>query len=177
MAPISKPVKQVLADPRVNIPATMLAQAGLSAYGNALEENQNEKADGRLILESLMAALGAGTGAVTARRVGRIAPDVIQSAIPARNRVMIRRALAQNPEIDKLRQAMPALGAIAASSAGAGFAGGALAPFIASNLNALGAPSMSGRQQDYYEEDRPAISNEEIAAILEAISQAESEEK
>ena len=36
---------------------------------------------------------------------------------------------------------------------------------------------MSGRQQDYYEEDRPAISNEEIAAILEAISQAESEEK
>jgi hypothetical protein len=172
MASTNKPIKQMLADPRVNIPATMLAQAGLSAYGNTLEENQYEKGDGRLILESIMAALGGGAGAVAARRIGRVAPEVIRATVPNRNRVMIRRALANNPEIDRLRQAAPALTAVLASGTGAGFAGGVLAPFIASNLNALGVPSMSGRQQDYYEEDQPAMSQQELAAIAQAIADA-----
>lgn len=82
---------------------------------------------------------------------------------------MIRRALAQNPEIDRVRQAMPAIAALTASGTGAAIAGQALAPFLASNLNMVGVPAMSGRQQDYYEEDQPALSEEEIDAIAAAV--------
>lgn len=35
-------------------------------------------------------------------------------------------------------------------------AGGILAPFIAGNLNLLGVPGWSGRQQDFYEQDQPS---------------------
>ena len=165
---MNKPIKQVLADPRVNIPAAMLMHAGLSAYGNALNQNEYEKADGRLVLESILSGLGAGAGAIGLRRLGQVAPDVIKATVPARDRVLIRRALAENPEIDKVRQALPAVAAVLASGAGAGFAGNALAPFIAGNLNMVGVPSMSGRQQDYYEEDQPSLSAADLALIAEA---------
>lgn len=164
-----KPARQILSDPRVNIPASMLMQAGLSAYGNALNENEYEKGDGRLVLESLMAGLGAGAGAAALRGAAQVAPEVVKATVSPRKRVMIRRALAQNPEIDRVRQAMPAIAALTASGTGAAIAGQALAPFLASNLNMVGVPAMSGRQQDYYEEDMPALSEEEIDAIAAAV--------
>lgn len=158
-----------LSDPRVNIPASALMHAGLSAYGNALDENQYEKADGRIILESLMAGLGAAGGAAALRGMSSIGPAVVKGTVPRRNRAMMRLALQNNPELENLRRALPAIAALTASGTGAAVAGQALAPFIASNLNALGAPSMSGRQQDYYEEDRPALTEEEIDAIAAAV--------
>ena len=156
--------KDFLSRPGVAIPAAALMHGGLSAYGNALNENQLEKADGRMVLESLLAALGAGAGALGARsitkRAGRYA-----SQLPAQQREAIKQVLKENPELEHVRQALPSVTGFLVGGAGAGIAGNALAPLIAGNLNLVGVPSMSGRQQDYYEEDQPALSEEDLRQL------------
>ena len=64
-----------------------------------------------------------------------------------------------------MRQALPSVTGFLVGGAGAGIAGNALAPLIAGNLNLVGVPSMSGRQQDYYEEDQPALSEEDLRQL------------
>mgnify|MGYP003117633243 CR=1 FL=1 len=125
MNPQATQILKTLSQPSVNVPASMLMHSGLSAYGNALNQNELEKADGRLVLEAVMAGLGALGGGLAFRRLG------------------------------KATTMAPAYGGVAAGGAGAAFAGTTLAPLIAGNLHLLGAPSMSGRQHDYYEEDQP----------------------
>lgn len=163
--------KDLLSRPEVAVPAAALLHGGLSAYGNVLNENQLEKADGRMVLESLLAALGAGAGALGARsitkRAGRYA-----SQLPAQRKEAIKQVLQQNPELEHMRQALPSVTGFLIGGTGAGIAGNALAPFIAGNLNLVGIPSMSGRQQDYYEEDQPALSEEDLRSIAEMLNRS-----
>tara|TARA_Y100000361_G_C11120370_1_gene322863 strand:- start:643 stop:1170 length:528 start_codon:yes stop_codon:yes gene_type:complete len=163
--------KDFVSRPGVAIPAAALLHGGLSAYGNALNENQLEKADGRLVLESLLAALGAGAGALGARsitkRAGRYA-----SQLPEQKKEAIKQVLKQNPELEHLRQALPSVTGFLVGGAGAGIAGNAIAPLIAGNLHLVGVPSMSGRQQDYYEEDQPSLSQNELQQIAALLNQS-----
>lgn len=144
-----------LLNPYLAVPATAVAQAGLSAYGNALAQNELEKSDNRLVLESILAGLGSAAGQVGARRALPFLKQRVSQNMTAADRVAVQAVLARNPELQQLRGLAPALAAVVPSSIGAGFAGGALAPFIASNLNLAGVPGWSGRQQDYWEQDRP----------------------
>lgn len=77
---------EFLLQPGVAIPAEMLLHAGGSAYGNALEQNQLEKGDNRMILEAVMQALGAGAGALAGRGAARRAVNyaaTLGETIPA----------------------------------------------------------------------------------------------
>lgn len=55
--------------------------SGLSAYGNVANENDRSKGNQRMILESIMAALGAGTAAALARhKMNGYGRDIVQAA-------------------------------------------------------------------------------------------------
>lgn len=168
-APNPKGVAARLLNPWVAVPAGVLAHAGLSAYGNALAQNELEKSDARLVLESAMAGLGAGAAGLAARRL--IVPAArrgFQAMQPAQQ-AQIRAVLAANPEINNLRAYLPGIAGVAGAGMGAGFAGGILAPFIAGNLNLLGVPGWSGRQQDFYEQDQSSapLAKADLQAIQE----------
>jgi len=139
--------------------------AGLSAYGNALNQNELEKGDNRLILESVLAGLGSIGGHTLLRGLG---PRIrrMASELPAQDKAMIKFVLQQNPELENLRRAMPALGSLVLSGTGAGLAGNVLAPFVAGNLNLAGLPGWSGRQQDYYEQDQEPAADPRVLALL-----------
>ena len=140
--------------------------AGLSAYGNALAQNELEKGDNRLILESIMAGLGSVGGHTLMRGVGsRIRREASQ--LPAAEKAAIKAVLARNPELESLRAAMPAIGSLVLSGTGASLAGAVLAPFIAGNLNLAGMPGWSGRQQDYYEQDQEPAADPRVLAMLQ----------
>tara|TARA_X000000368_G_C22680492_1_gene558035 strand:- start:83 stop:556 length:474 start_codon:yes stop_codon:yes gene_type:complete len=145
---------KVLSQPSVNLPASALMHSGLSAYGNALNQNELEKADGRLILEAVMAGLGALGGGLAYRRLGKMGTQKIHE-LPYAKKKQIAQVLTDYPILERLRRTAPAYGGLAAGGTGAALAGTTLAPLIAGNLHLLGAPSMSGRQHDYYEEDQP----------------------
>lgn len=166
-APSPRGAAARLLDPRVAVPAGILAHAGLSAYGNALAQNELEKSDARLVLESALAGLGAGAAGVAARRL--IVPAARRGfqQMSAPRQAQIRAVLAANPEINNLRAYLPGLAGVAGAGVGAGLAGGVLAPFIAGNLNLLGLPGWSGRQQDFYEQDQSSAPL--AAADLQAI--------
>jgi hypothetical protein len=161
----SELLKQLMR-PGVAIPASAAMHAGLSAYGNALNQNELEKGDNRLILESIMAGLGSIGGHTLLRGLG---PRIrrMASELPAQDKAMIKLVLQQNPELESLRRAMPALGSLALSGTGAGLAGNVLAPFVAGNLNLAGLPGWSGRQQDYYEQDQEPAADPRVLAMLE----------
>jgi len=156
-----------LSRPGVAIPASALMHAGLSAYGNALAQNELEKGDNRLILESVMAGLGSIGGHTLLRGLGPRARR-LASELPEKDKVLIKLALQQNPELENLRKAMPAIGSLVLSGTGAGLAGNVLAPFVAGNLNLAGLPGWSGRQQDYYEQDQAPAVDPRVLALLEA---------
>ena len=145
---------RILSDPKVNLPASALMHSGLSGYGNALHQNELEKGDGRLVLEAVMAGLGALGGGLAFRRLGKATTNHIHN-LPYHKKKKLAEVLNDYPILERVRRMAPAYGGVAASGAGATFAGTGLAPFIAANLHLLGAPSMSGRQHDYYEEDQP----------------------
>jgi hypothetical protein len=157
----------ILSRPSTVIPASALMHAGLSAYGNALSQNELEKGDNRLILESILAGLGSIGGHTLLRGLG---PRLKRAAseLPAAEKAAIKAVLAQNPEIGTLRKAMPAVGSIVLSGTGASLAGNVLAPFVAGNLNLAGLPGWSGRQQDYYEQDQEPAVDPRVLALLEA---------
>jgi hypothetical protein len=144
-----------LLNPALAVPAAALAQSGLSAYGNALAQNELEKSDNRLITEAALAGAGSVVGQIAARRALPWVKQRVAQNMTASDRAAVAAVLARNPEVGQLRALMPALAAVVPSSIGAGFAGGVLAPFIASNLNLMGVQGWSGRQQDYYEQDQP----------------------
>lgn len=155
-----------LSQPAIAIPSSMALHAGASAYGNVLNENQLEKSDGRMILESIMAALGAGIGVTGAHKLNKS----LQAGTLKPTRVAVQRALPRQARTP-IMQVAPNLASLGLSGVGAGIAGNALAPFLAGNLNAIGVPSMSGRQQDFYEEDQPGapIDEEVLRKLLVGI--------
>lgn len=146
-----------LLNPALAVPAAALAQSGLSAYGNALAQNELEKSDNRLIAEAALAGIGSVVGQIGARRALPWVKQRVARNMTAADRAAVAAVLARNPEIGRLRSLAPALASIVPSSIGAGFAGGVLAPFVASNLNLMGVQGWSGRQQDYYEQDQPQV--------------------
>ena len=154
MNPQATQILKALSQPSVNVPASMLMHSGLSAYGNALNQNELEKADGRLVLEAVMAGLGALGGGLAFRRLGKATTGHIHN-LPYHQKKKIAQVLNEYPILERVRRMAPAYGGVAAGGAGAAFAGTTLAPLIAGNLHLLGAPSMSGRQHDFYEEDQP----------------------
>ena len=91
-----------LTDLRVAVPATGLAAAGASAYGNALAENEYQKGDNRMIAESLLSGLGAAAGAYAMHplykrvarnpRIQRMAGQIADSAeLTAEQRSMLNK--------------------------------------------------------------------------------------
>ena len=151
-----------LSQPAVAVPASMALHGGASAYGNVLQENKLEKSDGRMVLEAIMAALGAGAGVLGAASVNRR----IRTPEFHKLRTNIKRKI-PTPLQTPVTAVAPNLVSLGLAGVGGGFAGGSLAPFLANNLNAIGVPSMSGRQQDFYEEDQPgAPVDEEVLRKL-----------
>lgn len=152
-----------LSQPAIAIPASMALHGGASAYGNVLNENQLQKSDGRMVLESVMAALGAGAGVAGAARLNK----AIRRPEFRSLRTNIKRQMPTSIQTPATAVA-PNLVSLALSGAGGGIAGANLAPFLASNLNAVGVPNMSGRQQDFYEEDQPGapIDKEMLRELL-----------
>ena len=142
----------------------MLMQAGLSAYGNALNENEYEKGDGRLVLESLMAGLGAGAGAAALRGRGSSCPRSHPSNCVTQEAGDDSSGFGTEPG-DRSR---PPGDACNRSFSGFGHWRCYCRAGLPSNLNMVGS-AMSGRQQDYYEEDQPALSEAEIDAIAAAV--------
>lgn len=166
--PAANGLVRALSQPGVQIPASALMHAGLSAYGNALAQNELEKGDNRLILESILAGVGSIGGHTLLRGLGpRIRREASQ--LPAAEKAAIKAALARNPELESLRRAMPAIGSLVLSGTGASLAGNVLAPYVAGNLNLAGLPGWSGRQQDYYEQDQEATADPRVLAMLEQI--------
>lgn len=155
-----------ISQPAIAVPASMALHGGASAYGNVLQENQLQKADGRMILESIMAALGAGAGVLGAASINKRirAPQYRQL------RTNLKRKIPTNLQTPVTAVA-PNVVSLALAGAGGGIAGANLAPFLANNLNAVGVPNMSGRQQDFYEEDQPGapIDKEMLKELLVGI--------
>lgn len=140
----------------------------MSAYGNALSENELEKSGNRLVAEAIFAGLGSVAGQIAARKsLPALKQRVVDRMSPA-EKLAVQEVLARNPELGQLRSMAPALAAVVPSTIGAGFAGGVLAPFLGANLNLLGVPGWSGRQQDYWEQDRPQEADPRLVQAMGA---------
>lgn len=159
-----------LLQPQVSVPASIAAYAGASALGNAFEENQYQKGDNRLILESLLAGTGAGLGAYGSRQFLR--KPVRRFA----NRTLMPRLreLGVTPNTRRIiRQLAPYAAGSTVVGTAAGIGGGAVAPALSSAANLVGLPAFSNRQQDYYEEDykssTDALTEEDILLLQELL--------
>ena len=161
----NKEILRFVTRPGVAIPAAMAASAGSSIYGNLLNENELEKGDNRLITESLLSGLGAGAGLglgfklrknPTARRM---AGEAIDSAdLP--------------PKAEStLRMLLPYLVGSGLASFGASVGSGPVASTISGQAHLMGLPSFSGRQQDFYEEDKKSAIDELTSKDIELLKQ------
>ena len=148
---------------------------GLSAYGNVAEENDRSKGDQRMILESALAALGAGIAASRMRDVmnrqssplaARIAAQ-LQARYPA-----ARQSMSAAYQGNSLLRRIPPetmlglAGTSAAAALGAGILGGSVAPFAADQLGMLQVPgSWTARAHDW-NWDRQVPADEAIAQAV-----------
>jgi len=136
-----------LMSPGVSIPGWALTSAGLNAYGNALSENHLEKGDNRLVAESLLTGTGTALGLGAAYRLKRN-PTIQRMA------GSIMKASNLPVEVkDTLSKVVPFTVGTAFSGVGAGLGLGT-ANLVSGQANLMGLPSFSGRQMDYYEEDK-----------------------
>lgn len=148
-------LKALLLSPALGGVGSGLASAGLSAYGNALAENQYEKSDPRLIFEAVMAGLGGGGAAYAlARGANPLRKQLARAAYTRMPKEMQERIGQQIQKSPMSKELALAVASLPVTTAASGLAGGTLAPFIASNLNLMGVPDFSGRQQDYVDQDR-----------------------
>lgn len=159
-----------LLQPKVAIPSVAALYAGSSALGNALEENQYQKGDNRLVLESLLSGGGAGLGAYLASGVLRKPARRFAS----RTLMPRLRKAGVDPNTRRIiRQLTPFAIGSTVVGAGAGIGGGAIAPGLSNAANLVGLPAFSNRQQDYYEEDyksaTDALTEEDILLLQELL--------
>lgn len=132
---------------------------GLSAYGNLAEENDRSKGDQRMILESALAALGAGVAAARVRRAmnghgAALTQEVTQRLRQASpTRFAGAKAFYQgSPLLSKLtpEQWMNLTATSLAAGVGAGIGGGGVAPFLANQFGLLQIPgSWTQRANDW----------------------------
>lgn len=147
--------------------------AGLSAYGNVSQENDRSKGDQRMILESIMAALGSGVSGGIARHMmsKRYSAPAVQlgklflAAKDPQRLAALRTAFKDNP---LLRHTSPEglmtlAGATLGSAVGAGIGGAALAPAIADQLGVVLAPGDWTRRANDWNWDRQIAMEQAIA--------------
>jgi hypothetical protein len=148
---------------------------GLSAYGNVAEENDRSKGDQRMILESALAALGAGVAAAKMRGVmnRQAAPLAarIDAHLQARHpaaRQSIKSAYQGNELLRRIppETLLGLTGTSAAAALGAGVLGGAVAPFAADQLGLLQAPGSWTRRAHDWNWDRQIQMEEAIAQAV-----------
>jgi hypothetical protein len=154
---------------------------GLSAYGNLAEENDRSKGDQRMILESVLAALGGGLAGFHGRRMlnghaGRITQalkDRARQASPQRF-AAAKQFYQGNPILNRLspEQWVNLVGTSMAAGAGAGIAGGNLAPFLADQLGLLQMPGSWTARADDWNWDRQTEVERQIADQVLARLQA-----
>lgn len=155
---------------------------GLSAYGNLAEENDRNKGDQRMILESALAALGGGIAAAKARSfMNRNAAPIVQQAtqyLAARNPQVLDSARSAYQGSRLLRSLPPEAwvglaGTSAAAAIGAGIAGGNVAPFVSDQLGLVGIPGAWTRRANDWNWDRQTEAEQRIAEEVLARLQGE----
>jgi hypothetical protein len=149
--------------------------AGLSAYGNVAEENDRSKGDQRMILESALAALGAGMAGFKMRKAmngnaAHIIADLKQQGqVHAPKQLAALRSAYQNSSL--LKRLSPEqwlnLGATtAAAGLGSSVGGGMVAPFVADQLGLVGVPGSWTRRANDWNWDRQIPLEQAIAAEI-----------
>lgn len=144
---------------------------GLSAYGNLAAENDRSKGDQRMILESALAALGAGIAGHRGRQffnsnaasIARAAIDRAQRTAPGR--FAAARARYQAGPLSALTpgQWVNLAGTSLAAGAGAGAGGSIAAPLLADQLGLVQAPGSWTRRADDWNWDRQFALEGQIA--------------
>lgn len=149
--------------------------AGLSAYGNLAEENDRNKGDQRMILESLLAGAGGGLAAAKARQLmNRKSVAMTGQALEALK--------ARHPQVHgRLQQAYhssPLAGRVSpstlmnlgatslAAGVGAGIGGSNLAPFLADQAGLLQVPGSWTQRADDWNWDRQIPAEEAVAQAV-----------
>jgi hypothetical protein len=145
---------------------------GLSAYGNLAEENDRNKGDQRMMLESALAALGGGMAAFGAKRAMNANASGIVAAVkqramqasPARF-AAAKQLYAANPILNRLTpEQWTTLAATGlAAGAGAGLGGANIAPFLSDQMGLIQAPGSWTRRANDWNWDRQIASEQAIA--------------
>ena len=149
--------------------------AGLSAYGNLAEENDRNKGDQRMILESLLAGAGGGLAAAKARQFMNQRSVGMTNQVLGAAKAAYPQAYAQAQRVyhaSPLAGKMPpaALATLAATSlaasAGAGIGGSNVAPFLADQAGLLQVPGSWTQRANDWNWDRQIPAEEAIAQAV-----------
>lgn len=169
------PLQSVMRSPVVAGLGQAALAGGLSAYGNVAEENDRSKGDQRMILESALAALGAGIAASRMRDLMNRQASPLAARIDAQLQARYpaaRQSMSAAYQGNSFLRGIPPetlLGIASTSTAaalGAGIGSGAVAPFVADQLGMVQMPgSWTARAHDW-NWDRQIPADEAIAQAV-----------